>query len=321
MHQDYEYLITIHELGSIKAAAEQLHVTQPAVSIALKRVEDALRVHIFDRRTRPLQPTKEGRVVLRYLRQIKDMENLMEMELRDMEQSEAGKITIATTHYMMRFLIPPLLATYHERYPNVVIKLIDESGLRINDLFLQGGIDVLISPIRLEMKNIVCRDICQDKFLFCIPNQYLPEEAVVHYTGQTYGEYLANFKPAFFDINLLRDIPLITLEEGSSAYNHMQRIFKDARIVPYIYQTVDQISTLNALANSGLGAALTSVSLVWYTAVSHKVSFFHYDSPHMCRTYYLMYDRNRYLSTAAKNFLGVCQEYSAGKLTGWAYMT
>ena len=257
--------------------------------------------------------------MLRYISQAKMLESLRQTQIRDLSNDDSGKITIVTSHYMIRFLLPPLLAAFHERYSGVHIELIDVGSKEANALFGEGNADLCISPIKIESANVACWPIYQDSFLFCVPNRVLPEKDIVYYEGSTYGEYLSKHSPAFIDINILRDVPFITLEAGSGTYSHFKNIFDDARITPQVFQTVEQISTANALANSGLGATLTSKPLVWYTMNSQKVTFFQYDSPRMSRNFYLMFYRSRYISKAVRNFLEICKEHIASELPGYQY--
>ena len=98
MDQIYEYILAIAEEGSFKNAAQKLHVTQPALSIALKKYEEKIGLSLFDRRMHPFLITPAGQVMVQNIRRISREEEKMLTELADLEGRPGGELTIAATH-------------------------------------------------------------------------------------------------------------------------------------------------------------------------------------------------------------------------------
>jgi len=83
MQQDYEYILKVYEEGSISKAAEKLFLTQPALSIAIQRIESSVGMPLFDRTRRPLQPTQAGKIYIDMIKQMQELEFDLKRQMQD----------------------------------------------------------------------------------------------------------------------------------------------------------------------------------------------------------------------------------------------
>src|SRR4030095_11766815 len=136
---DLRAFVAVAKLGTFRAAAEELHLSQPALSRRIEKLETALGVRLFHRTTRKVDLTAVGR---EFSQRATHLLNGLEESLlgiRDVAGRVTGEVTIACIPSAIRFFLPDILKEYHPRYAGIVVRLID-----------QGANDVLTTVVRSE---------------------------------------------------------------------------------------------------------------------------------------------------------------------------
>ena len=127
---------------SITKAAESLYVTQPAVTMQIKSLEQDLEVKLFRKYGKNLELTEAGNVLFGYAEKIFEIVEEMEYVLKGHAQSTHGSLTIGTTRSFARHLMPGLLSRFQKRYPKVKVILKVGSSQEIVDGVLDFVYDV-----------------------------------------------------------------------------------------------------------------------------------------------------------------------------------
>lgn len=117
MKADYEYIYTIYREGSFTRAAEKLFITQPALSIALRKIEARIGMPLFIRNRRPIQLTPAGVLYLKAIRKMQHLEKDLDREVQQLKDLQTGSLTIGGSHYILSYKIPDLLTAFAETYP------------------------------------------------------------------------------------------------------------------------------------------------------------------------------------------------------------
>ena len=117
-----EIFIAVVEEGGFSAAGERLNMVQPAVSIAVKRLEEAARVQLLNRSNQGVSPTKEGETFLSYARLI--LRHMAELgtQLQDLQSLAAGHVTIGAPSVTMAYVVPKLTAEFLALYPALKLR-------------------------------------------------------------------------------------------------------------------------------------------------------------------------------------------------------
>ncbi len=125
---DLRAFVAVAKLGSFRAAAAELHLSQPALSRRIEKLEAALGVRLFHRTTRKVDLTAVGR---EFSQRANELLNSLEESLlgiRDVASRVSGDVTVACIPSAVRFFLPNILKAYHERYPGIVVRLIDQGA-------------------------------------------------------------------------------------------------------------------------------------------------------------------------------------------------
>jgi DNA-binding transcriptional LysR family regulator len=121
--QSLQAFLSVADTGSFSRAAEQLHLTQPAVSKRIATLEGMINARLFDRIGRRVTLTEAGRLLLPRARQILVMVDDSRRALGNLSGGVAGSLTLATSHHIGLHRLPPLLKAYTREHPEVRLDL------------------------------------------------------------------------------------------------------------------------------------------------------------------------------------------------------
>ena len=160
-----EQLLAFAECGTLSGAAERLHLSQPALSRSMQRLEAELQVPLFDRQKNKIAFNENGRMAAEYARQVLDKCQDMISRVQSFDRSQRT-ILIGSCAPMPLWEIPPALS---DLYPDRTIS----SEMRENDLLLQGLRDdvyqLIILPYPVEEPGISCVKYGEEHLYFSLP--------------------------------------------------------------------------------------------------------------------------------------------------------
>jgi len=116
-------LVAVVDRASFSQAAEQLGVTQPAVSLAIRALEKRLGATLLDRSGRTVQPTEAGRAVYRHAQRILGAEDDLLRALDEGSSDVSGQLSLGVSSGPAERLLPALLGAFRERHPEVHVAL------------------------------------------------------------------------------------------------------------------------------------------------------------------------------------------------------
>ena len=129
MEQDMKYIYQVYQDGSFSAAAEHLYMSQPALSIAVKRVEESVGAELFDRSRRPLALTEAGQNYIDTLQGILRLEEDLARQIEDLRGLKTGTLRLGGTHFLNCYILAPILAAFAKEYPGIRIELSEDRSL------------------------------------------------------------------------------------------------------------------------------------------------------------------------------------------------
>jgi len=175
MFLEIRHLRTIRavaESDSLALAAEQLHLTQSALSHQIRAVEDYYGLELFSRRSRPMQPTPAGRRFLQAATQILPLMAELDRDLRQISGGDTGRLFIALEcHSCFSWLLPTLNA-YREQWPNIDTDLSLSHSFEALDALRRGLIDVVVSSDPLDDPEISFVPLFQYEVMLMLSPQH-----------------------------------------------------------------------------------------------------------------------------------------------------
>ncbi len=139
--EQLQYLIEIADTGSISAAAEKLHISQPNISKALSIMEEELNTAIFKRTRAGVKPTETGQLIIDQAREILLQISHLKKIGQSRSSSLAGSLSFAAIPSFNASFLPSALGEFTKRHPKVQTEIIGAGSLRIKEYVLDGKID------------------------------------------------------------------------------------------------------------------------------------------------------------------------------------
>lgn len=172
----------VARLGSFSDAAEQLHLTQPAISKRIANLENQLDCKLFDRIGRRVQLTEAGRLLEPRARQILQTLRDTRRDINELEGTIAGKLSLATSHYVGLHHLPELLKRFCENHPEVVVDLNFLDSEKAHQAIAYGDYDLAVMTLSENenrdtyQKSLIAQRLWQEELWFvCAPNHPLAE--------------------------------------------------------------------------------------------------------------------------------------------------
>jgi DNA-binding transcriptional LysR family regulator len=213
--EQLKYIVEIGKTGSLKAAADQLHITLPALSQSIKQLEKELNIPIFHRSRRGSIPTEEGRRLIEKAQVVLlKLQDFMD-EVETYTETMNGEIKVATYPGPMEILVRVITELKRE-YPNVKASVYENSTEFIIDRVLEGEVDVgFITYTEKEEKryrNLVFKKLV-DGHMVAAVNKHSPlaketlitqdmliGQPIVLYNDKYIQEFMKGFSSLPFDI-------------------------------------------------------------------------------------------------------------------------
>ena len=127
--------------GSFTRAADELHLTQPAVSQQIKSLEASLGITLFDRSNKKVRLSNEGEILLSYTSRLLNIFEEIEILFDQFEGLRRGKVTLGSTAVLGTYFLPRVIGRYSKQYPGIHIDLRMGNSQMVHNWVLEGSVD------------------------------------------------------------------------------------------------------------------------------------------------------------------------------------
>jgi DNA-binding transcriptional LysR family regulator len=155
----------VAELGNFRKAAESIHISQPAFSRRIDKLEQALGARLLERTTRRVNLTAVGRDFDRQLRQILDALDTTLLGIRGVAATHMGEVTVACVPSAVNYFLSGVIARYHELYPRIRVKIIDDSANGVLLAVARGEADFGLNFIGSQENDVEFETLLEERFV------------------------------------------------------------------------------------------------------------------------------------------------------------
>jgi DNA-binding transcriptional LysR family regulator len=181
--------LTVATERSFSRAGEKLLRTQPAISIAIQRLESDLKEKLIDRSGRELLLTDAGRVVLDYARRFQNLESDLENALRELKDNYAGRLSIGANESMSLYLIQHI-ESYRRLYPKVKIQVRRSESSKLPSQLLDGQLELGVLSYDPGDDHLLSEIIYTDRLTLIVSPQHRfasrPEVSITELDMETF---------------------------------------------------------------------------------------------------------------------------------------
>ena len=166
---DLRGFLAVADLGSFRAAAESLHLSQSAVSRRVDKLEEALGVDLFVRTTRRVELTTIGRTFVHKARAVMNELESALLGIADFAERISGEVTVACVPSAVGYFLPAVIGDFHRLHPRIRVRLIDESSADILLAVANGEADLGLTYIGTQEPDIEFEPLLDDPFVVACP--------------------------------------------------------------------------------------------------------------------------------------------------------
>ena len=269
---------------SFARTSEQLHLTQAAVSLQIKQLEELVGIALFERRGRKVRLTEAGEHLLRYAQQILDALKDADAAISALKGLRGGRLSVGVVS-TAKYFAPALLARFQDRYPGVRLSLsVNNREVIVRELE-RNEIDVAIMgtpPPRIETKAVP-----------------LADHPLVIIAPPTHPLARARRIP----LEALAGEQFLVREQGSGTRSSMERFFAERGFAPKIRAVMDSNETIKQAVMAGMGLALISRHTIGLEAQTGRLTELDVVGLPLMRRWYVVHRAGRFVSPATAAFV------------------
>ncbi|MFR5634142.1 MAG: LysR family transcriptional regulator [Monoglobales bacterium] len=304
MNTEMEYVYTVYQERNFTKAAERLYITQPALSIAIQKIEQKIGMPLFDRSTRPLSLTAAGEAYIGLIQETENLEMDFQCRIHDFKELNCGIIRMGGSHYLNAYILPDVLSEFMKKYPGIQVDLVEASSAQLSEMLSARKVDLTFNCNRELIEKFERYPAFQDNILLAVPEQFSVNQRLegkaLRASDIIKKVHLHENCPRV-SIEQFSDVDFILLQPGNNLYDRTKIMFQNAGMKPKIKMLVSQLVTAYHLADSGIGAAFISDLLV--TRKEDRLLYYKLDSDLFHRLFYILLPSRRYVSHAVKGFM------------------
>lgn len=284
---------------SVSRAAEKLHVTQPAVSMQLRQLEEAMGVPLLEQVGRRIRLTEAGRDLERIgagtAAQLKELEDVMASH-RGLQRGRIQLGIVSTAKYF----VPMLLVRFRKMFPAVEVELKINNRETILGLFVRNEIDLVImgrAPDDIE----------------CVATPFAANPMGV--IGAP-SHPLSRRRQA--PLSILKDQEFVVREQGSGTRAAMERLFAKHRVKPRIVMELPSNETIKQAVMAGMGLSFLSLRTVRHELASGHLVLLDLEGLPLMKHWYVTHLASKRSSPAATAFKNFLIEEAGALIDAWA---
>ena len=280
--------VKIAETGSFSLAANELFITQPAISKRIKQLESQLGSQLIDRIGKHSQLTQTGKVLLPKARQILQDIDSVKQQISDLAGNPMGSLSMATSHHIGLHRLPPVLREFNQRFGAVELDLNFMDSEQACRLIEHNELELAVVTLPFKSsEKLTFRPVWNDQLVVCC--------ALDHPLSQIESPRLDD----------LLEHPTVLPSHGTFTRDAIEQALKAVRGKLAINMETNYLETIKMMVSVGLGWSILPASMMDQTL--HQVAL---DEFHSSRTLGVVLNRQRSLSKAAEAMLELLEKFS-----------
>lgn len=209
----YKYFYAVAEQESFSKASEVLHISQPAISHSVKELEEQLGVKLFNRDSKKVTLTENGKKLLTYVDRAFSNIIMAEKSLQESSSELTGNVRVGIYSHISLFMLPKLIKEFNEKYPYSSFDISISSSSELKEKLLNKELDFIIVqyPIFMEHSNYTEEVLCELENCFFASKKY-------------YDTYMNSDKK-------LEEFTFILPTKGYDDIDSLEKVFKNKNLI------------------------------------------------------------------------------------------
>lgn len=273
----------VARLGSYTRAAEELHLTQPAVSMQIKQLEESAGLPLFEQLGKKIYLTPAGEEMRRSCRVISEQLDEMDKVMAEMKGMKRGRLVIAVAS-TANYFAPRLLATFSQRYPEITISLDVTNREGLLGHLDANDTDVVIMGRPPEGLDLVAEPFTENPLVvIAAPNHPLVATRNI-------------------PLERLQQETFVVREQGSGTRTAMERFFAEKGVRLSTGMEMSSNEAIKQAVQAGLGLGIVSIHTLQLELETQRLAILDVEHFPILRHWYVVHRQGKRLSPVAQAF-------------------
>ncbi|MGB3068275.1 MAG: LysR substrate-binding domain-containing protein [Ottowia sp.] len=283
-------LVAVYYTGSVSAAAQRLSLTQPAVTVLIRELEEKLGLKLFDRSTRALRRTDAAVQAIGYAERALSELEALSRNMAHLAGAQEGRVRVAATAVIAQTLLPPAMYQFQDLRPGVRVEVVEVAPGDFVEAVAADRVDFGVGTVETPVAGLQEEILRREPLVAAaIESKQFPAGAPM--TWKQLGMF-----------------PLVTVRSGYGVRGRIEAAAREAGVALRIEHEVSLLGTAVALAAHGLGVVVAPASIV---AAEPRLVARRLTRPKVERTIGILTRRERSLSPVAQAFAAVLRRMTA----------
>lgn len=295
-----EHLKVFHILAknnSFSNTSKVLHLSQSSVSKQIRHLEEALNIKLFDRTTKKVHLTSQGKILFESAEKIFSEINHAKNQMALLSETIHGELVIGASLTLGEHILPYILGKYQKQYPNVNLKMKVDNSENIMEKLKNQQIDLAFIQSSLNYPEFTQQLFLEDELVIIVPQEFI-------YSG-------IDFMNEYISPDMLLSLPMIIREQGSGTRQVIEEQLRNNQLDPNqlnIILELENTESIKATVESGMGISIISKASIHKELRLKTLRKLSIQGMHLKRNFYSVYDKQN-VSLASSSFLSFIHDY------------
>lgn len=284
---------TVAERGSFSAAAQALHMTQPAVTMQVQSLEDYFGTKLLLRSTKRIELTEAGNALMPYARRSIELIRDTDMQMTKFTKQLKGRLQLGASLTIGEYILPRLLGPFGQEYPHISISMKVMNTAQILEEIINHQLNFGLIEAPVNHPDMHMEAVMSDELKLIVPKAHPLAEA------------------SSVSINDVVSYPFVLREQGSGTRLVMEEQLRNKNIDPGELKIVMELGSTGAVKSAveaGLGISFVSASSVKHEVALGLIKAIPLTDATFKRQFYSMYLKSALLPISAVTFLTFLRE-------------
>lgn len=223
--------MSVAENLSLSKAAHDLNISQPAVTRHIKLLEERYKTNLIERKGNRIYLTRAGEKVYNAFKEIAQEYRNLDFEIGHLHNSISGEFRIGASSTISQYVIPKVIASFHKRYPEIIIYLMNGNSFEMEKLLLDNQVDIALVENLSSQPGIRYKDFLDDELI------------IVTGKNSVYAR-----RETITKDDLLR-IPIVLREQGSGTLEVIKQILAQQNVSFENLNTLIHLGSTESIKN------------------------------------------------------------------------
>lgn len=300
--RELEYVLTIASEKNISVAADKLFISQPALSLFLKRLELSLNLQLFDRTENGMVLTYAGERYVQMAKKVLADYAEFESDLLNVNSLQKARLRVGTSPHIGSLALPKILPSYYEKYPNIKVSLKEEASGTLERLLMENELDLALMHMPFkDLTPVAYEEIMKDRYVMVFSMDNPLRQFLYEHPGEHFP---------YIDPSHAKNEKFILAFQNQRVRQITNRILSFAEIFePNIILETSSVQTAVRFAAAGMGVTFMPESYIQLFNIP-KSTIFCYLEPefHAFWIFAMVYSESGLHSLPAKLFIEMAKQ-------------